>query len=200
MILRKLRYFFHSFSFSSWWNKFIFKKENRKSRYSKLLKMRQTFLYQSSYKLLKDFTLPIVIAPNLFFLYRFLFHLHGNLCCPKQMRLRILRVIPICLHMLSLVVLNYLIQKIIPSVSKILSSHVITCYYRLTYWTFWFAFSDHLLFVFLYFLSFYDCDCDYYYCFQDSIPNSCTLHKLIYPSKPGTEFRLEEIRRYRHSE
>jgi hypothetical protein len=31
-------------------------------------------------------------------------------------------------------------------------------------------------------------------------PNICMLHKLIYPTKDGEEFKLEEVKRYQHEE
>lgn len=33
-----------------------------------------------------------------------------------------------------------------------------------------------------------------------SIPNTCTLHKLIYPSEKGGKFKMEEVKRYKHEE
>jgi hypothetical protein len=31
-------------------------------------------------------------------------------------------------------------------------------------------------------------------------PNICMLHKLVYPTKDGGEFKLEEVKRYEHEE
>ncbi|RUS12947.1 WD40-repeat-containing domain protein, partial [Endogone sp. FLAS-F59071] len=33
-----------------------------------------------------------------------------------------------------------------------------------------------------------------------SAPNTCTLHRLVYPDKKGAPFRLEEVRRYKHAD
>ncbi|KAF7728088.1 hypothetical protein EC973_006726 [Apophysomyces ossiformis] len=33
-----------------------------------------------------------------------------------------------------------------------------------------------------------------------SKPNTCTLHKLFYPSQPGGQFKLEEVKRFKHEE
>ncbi|KAG0166791.1 hypothetical protein DFQ28_007313 [Apophysomyces sp. BC1034] len=33
-----------------------------------------------------------------------------------------------------------------------------------------------------------------------SKPNTCTLHKLIYPSQPGGQFKLEETKRFKHED
>lgn len=33
-----------------------------------------------------------------------------------------------------------------------------------------------------------------------SIPNTCTLHKLIYPSEKGGKFKMEEVKRYKHED
>lgn len=33
-----------------------------------------------------------------------------------------------------------------------------------------------------------------------SIPNTCTLHKLVYPSEQGGKFKMEEVKRYKHEE
>jgi hypothetical protein len=31
-----------------------------------------------------------------------------------------------------------------------------------------------------------------------TIPNSCALHRLVYPKKSGQRFELEEVKRYQH--
>jgi len=31
-----------------------------------------------------------------------------------------------------------------------------------------------------------------------SVPNTCTLHKLVYPEKKGGQFKLEEVKRFKH--
>lgn len=36
--------------------------------------------------------------------------------------------------------------------------------------------------------------------FQTSIPNTCTLHKLIYPTRRGDKFKLVEVKKFRHEE
>ncbi|KAI9323473.1 WD40-repeat-containing domain protein [Dichotomocladium elegans] len=33
-----------------------------------------------------------------------------------------------------------------------------------------------------------------------SIPNTCTLHKLVYPTEQGGKFELEEVKRYKHED
>ncbi|KAL0083572.1 WD40-repeat-containing domain protein [Phycomyces blakesleeanus] len=33
-----------------------------------------------------------------------------------------------------------------------------------------------------------------------SKPNTCTLHKLVYPTQPGGAFRLEEVKKYKHED
>jgi hypothetical protein len=36
--------------------------------------------------------------------------------------------------------------------------------------------------------------------FLASKPNTCILHKLVYPTKNGGQFKLEEIKKYKHEE
>lgn len=33
-----------------------------------------------------------------------------------------------------------------------------------------------------------------------SKPNTCTLHKLVYPTKDGEQFRLEQVKKYQNEE
>ncbi|CDH56037.1 wd g-beta repeat-containing protein [Lichtheimia corymbifera JMRC:FSU:9682] len=33
-----------------------------------------------------------------------------------------------------------------------------------------------------------------------SIPNTCTLHKLVYPTEQGGKFKMEEVKRYKHED